>query len=529
MTTRHRLLARLLMFALFLLPLASFPAPAFAGNNISVQVICKPGVGVAGADVKLYRVEANGDTHVVSDSRTDKKGMVQIRNFESGTYELRVVCSGGEVFTYKFFTGGAVDFSHAYLFRCCPPPPGAPPTGNDGLIAIDGKEVTGDVTAGSRATSKAEVVVGNGLRTVQFDTINGTVVVNLPDDMAAGDTISGTVVSKPKRGTPQEVAEHQAKMSLYNVKLRTAKTLSGPSDLDVTIPLSEAITPFTLNIPKTTSVAGTSPTNIFPWVVAGDPGRVSVAWYGTSDGVPVDPAPGTWHVYTTNEFKLQSMGQQGRSVEWFGPLGTERPILMYGPEGSSVQDFEKNTENVSGGFGLINVLAGSPRKCVFEAPTTFTGPVELFLKAGKVETTAPYRNVGIKLTAPTTTLPKGGSTVVTGEVTGVGGSQQPIPIHVECVGQVDMQGGNSQTLQAPPSSDPNAKFVFNLPITATKGPGPFTVTATVVVFDVCLQDDSNPQTVILLNSFTGNYIFTPSGGTSLSGKAPLRGRAAPLR
>ena len=47
--------------ALLVCSLLSFPLVASAGNNISVRVICN-GAGVANADVKLYRVEANGDT-----------------------------------------------------------------------------------------------------------------------------------------------------------------------------------------------------------------------------------------------------------------------------------------------------------------------------------------------------------------------------------------------------------------------------------------------------------------------------------
>jgi hypothetical protein len=37
-----------------------------------------------------------------------------------------------------------------------------------------------------------------GLTTTTFDTLEGTVSVNLPDDVAAGDTVSGTVTTEPK-------------------------------------------------------------------------------------------------------------------------------------------------------------------------------------------------------------------------------------------------------------------------------------------------------------------------------------------
>jgi hypothetical protein len=43
-----------------------------------------------------------------------------------------------------------------------------------------------------------------------------------------------------------------------------------------------------------------------------------------------------------------------------------------------------------------------------------------------------------------------------------------------------------------------------------------TCSFTIKVFDVCLQDDSNPATVLLFNSVTGEYRFC-CGGTTLTG------------
>src|ERR1041385_94992 len=42
----------------------------------------------------------------------------------------------------------------------------------------------------------------------------------------------------------------------------------------------------------------------------------------------------------------------------------------------------------------------------------------------------------------------------------------------------------------------------------------------VTVFDVCLQDDSNPNTVVLLNSQTGDFKFCCQG-TTFTGKATV--------
>src|SRR5712691_9696338 len=82
-----------------------------------------------------------------------------------------------------------------------------------------------------------------------------------------------------------------------------------------------------------------------------------------------------------------------------------------------------------------------------------------------------------------------------------------------------MEGGLYQPLIIQPSQvGADGGYSTTRGITGLQAGG-WTATATVVThrFDFCLQDDSSPQTVVLVNSFTGNYLFTPPGGTSLSG------------
>ena len=46
--------------------------------------------------------------------------------------------------------------------------------------------------------------IEGGLHTVIFETQEGKIKVNLPDDMAAGDTFSGTVIAEPSGNTTEE-------------------------------------------------------------------------------------------------------------------------------------------------------------------------------------------------------------------------------------------------------------------------------------------------------------------------------------
>jgi len=203
---------------------------------------------------------------------------------------------------------------------------------------------------------------------------------------------------------------------------------------------------------------------------------------------------------------------------------------MYGPPGTSVQDFEKNTENVSGGFGLINPIAKSPRKCVFEAPTNVRGPIELYLKEGNIQTKGEYRNVGVNLSAPKTSLLRGERTTLTVQVSGLEGINEPVPLTLECKGVITMEGGTYQPLVIRPSQvGADGRYSTTRGITGVQT-GVWGATATVVThrFDVCLQDDTAPARRVLWNTFTGDYIFTnPFPPPKPSGQPPQTDSTTP--
>jgi len=323
-----------------------------------------------------------------------------------------------------------------------------------------------------KSSSSVHSDFGRGLNTTTFDTLYGQVIVNLPDDI--GDTISGTVDTKAKGRTEDEVAKNQDALDNLVVAFDGMRLPVKQSSFVWHPPKPEPNTPARYHLRLFDVVQGKDATPIIE--IAPEGKIIGGEWYPESKK-------------THPDFVWWPVGQQGRPKEIYGPF-----------------DGYFSTTAITIGGQEVKKLAESPRKLVFESPKNVVGLTEIRLREGNVEMKGEYRNVGIKLSAPTTTLPKGGSTTVTGVATGVGGSQQPIPIHVECTGQVDMQGGNSQTLQAPPSSDPNATFVFNLPIRATKGPGPFSVTATIVA--------SNDLTILAEEVPPANVFFR-------EGAAPL--------
>lgn len=299
--------------------------------------------------------------------------------------------------------------------------------------------------APQRETSRVETA--SGLRKFTFDTLQGEVTVNLPDDAAAGDTISGTVFTKPKGKSDEEQAKNKAGLDELVLAVDGLR-----------FPVKQAS--FVWHSPKP-QANSSAHYDMKLLDVARGKEMTAIIEFDSADKI----IGGEWD---------PGSKQTHPDFLWWPVGGAGRPKEIYGPF-----DGYFSTTVITIGGQEVRKLAESPRKLVFESPHNITGLTDVVFREGNVEMKGEYRSVGIRLSAPTTTLPKGGSTTVTGVASGVGGSRQPIPIHVECVGQVDMQGGNSQILQAPPSSDPNATFVFNLLVRATKGPGPFTVTAIV--------------------------------------------------
>ena len=377
----------------------------------------------------------------------------------------------------------------------------------------------------------AESQTANGLHTVIFNTTPGKIKVNLPDDMRAGDTISGTVVAEPKGSAEEERKNNAPKLSEFKLTFGS----QFPKD---TKELMIFVTPRIIirdDVDPAPSSSGNFTTKLpdtFNYTIGGTAPRTdeatvtitinSMVWFINNQPTT---SPSTESPSSTNDFRFQDMIQQGRNGEVIAPPGGMKfdgnfanTKLMYGPLGSSVQDFEKNTENVSGGFGLIRPLAESPRKVVFESPAKVTGPMKIFVKEGDHAATGTSRNVGVALSAPKTNLMRGEKTTVTIEVRGLEGITKDVPLQLDSKGVITMEGGNFQNLSIKPQEvKPDGRYTTTRAITGQQAGG-FTVTAMVIVmpFDVCLRDDTNPAVMLQLSTFTGAYAFTGSNTTNLA-------------
>jgi hypothetical protein len=415
--------------------------------------------------------------------------------------------------------------------------------------------VLNDAATQSQTPTRPDIKTAGGITTVTFYLEPGKLAVNLPDDIRAGDTISGTVLAEPKGQVPEERAKNHSVLVGLAVEIdgKRVEPFSGTPEKE-----REAVIQQTFWI-YTATVSGRD--NTVPIAVANRDGETlaqtslmigqmfddirKAAEGMTPSGAVITPDPKitqpthpsgaiiTPGPKTTNPpFSFPPVGQTGRLIAISGPFdgNSSNTTLNFGPARSTVQDFEKNTENVSGGFGLIRPLAESPRKLVFESPANVTGPVQLLLREGDAKTLAPFRNVGVSLSAPKTNLRKGEQTVLKVEVNGLEGITKDVPLQLESKGVILMDGGNFQNLRiTPPEVNRDGKYFATRAITGQQA-GAFTVVATVIVdrFDVCMADDSKRHSGILWNTFTGDYIFTnPAPPPRPGGQPPIGGTITP--
>lgn len=324
----------------------------------------------------------------------------------------------------------------------------------------------------------AAVAAAHGLRTATFDTIDGQVVVNLPDDAAAGDTLSGTVMVQP-RGPDDQKARQRDALGALVLLLPDLKVPVKDAQFTWTVPTMEFGIDATVVQCPVRIVEVTDHREVGMSLMPIDPPVLG----GASPTIP-PPSAASWPPF----------GQTGRPAEIIAEF-----------------DGRFSTTTVSMPGLTLKLLAESPRKVVFENPTDVIGPATLTMSERGVASRHEYRNIKVALTAPTTNLRSGQHTDVTAEVEGLLGLAEPIPLQLVKSGAVKMDGGDTQIISIKPGEVSQGRFTTTRGITGVR-PGGFSVTATVVAkpFDICLQDDKS-GTSLLLNSFTGDYRFCTAG------------------
>lgn len=296
-----------------------------------------------------------------------------------------------------------------------------------------------------------------GLDTATFVTAYGTLTVNLPDDAAAGDTISGTVIPQPSGDTPDEMQRNLGELSGYVVEVGSTETPGGGGKF--TLPIVGAIVHIALKDSSGRTV-------------------------GTAQ-IPADPTPRPGHTGqpTAGDYDLPEYGQAGKPFEVSGPFDGD-----IGSTGLTI-----------GGQDVL-ILAESPRKAVGICPPGASGATQVELTENGVNASDDFNRLNVQLSVGKFSLLSGESTTITATVEGLQGlSADAFPIQMRLVNRSPRIVSLSDTAHAGWSLQEEMRMEG--PITMSdvltgKTPGPFTIVCEIGEFSA----KCGAQTHVLLIS-----------------------------
>ncbi|MGH9873551.1 MAG: CHAT domain-containing protein [Pyrinomonadaceae bacterium] len=310
------------------------------------------------------------------------------------------------------------------------------------VVLIAGQTPLGTHAAAQNASGyRVDSNTANGLYTTTFTTPQGAIKVNLPDDMAAGDTVSGSIYTEPTGKNETERGQNLIELNGYAIDLEGQKTTVGTRTFS-------------------RSVHGT-----FSIVLLHHGQSVATTTIPISTTAPSNPT----------QFTLPTGGQQGRFIKIKGPCNG-----VFSP-----QDYVKV------GGTTLPPLAESPRSLVIHNTSDVLGPTNIDFHETGVATQCPFRNLGINLSAPKLNLMRGETTTLHVVVLGLGGvaGDQSLDLSNTSPSVITMSGGNSQHITIRSGEvQSNGTYSTDRTLTGIMAGG-FNVTATVRWTDVC-----NPQT-----------------------------------
>jgi CHAT domain-containing protein/tetratricopeptide (TPR) repeat protein len=292
--------------------------------------------------------------------------------------------------------------------------------------------------AGYRVDSRS----ANGLYVTTFTTPQGAITVNLPDDMAAGDTISGTVTANPSGQNDAERAQNLAELKRHVLVVEGQQA-----------PVGEGT--FSWRIPRPLN-ANSKNLALF------QRGQNAAA---TTIPISATPLP------SLSGFTVPTGGQQGRSIQIKGP----------GNGSFSPQDYVK----VDG--TMLPPLAESPRSLIVRNASDSLGPTTIEIHENGVTMQCPFRSLGINLSAPKLNLIRGETTTLHLVVLGLGGvaGNQSLDLENNSPSVINMSGGDRQHINIRAAEvRPDGTYSMDRTLTGIMA-GSFGVTGTLTWAEVC--------------------------------------------
>ena len=305
----------------------------------------------------------------------------------------------------------------------------------------DEKKTDDSTPQPAKPEEKKEKSSGSGLKTEEVPTQYGTVVFALPDDLAAGDTISGTVTAVPFGNTDAERSQNLGELNGYVVQVQQERSRPGNVATVIIPPGSTTISLLLLDRLGKPQALETVP----------------VAERGQR---------------TVRDYSLPAMGQTGRNVRIVGPLSG---------------DLGRTEVNIAN--KPARILAESPREVIVTAPSDVIGKCDMVIREnGREVARGTYRNVGISLSATKTALRKGERTVMTVAVSGLDGIIRPVSIRLinRSTTVVHMDGGDDQNISVSAGDLRGGSYSRKIDLTGISQ-GAFQITASLL-----LDDDAPP-------------------------------------
>ena len=319
----------------------------------------------------------------------------------------------------------------------------------------------------------------NGLNTTAFDTLVGTVTVNLPDDIAAGDTISGTVISEPRGKTSDEQAKNQDELNGYVVEVSEQPAPSqkdGANRIDFCKDPAQAQDDRSNSVCKKWSIPdGVSTVGV---VLKNREGKIV-----SRTEVPVAPKANLLNGIKTDTTskgvtsEIQKVSPANASDYLTPPFGQAgKPLSVKGP-------FDGDFKNASVKLGnhTAKFLASSPRKMVVESPRDLNGVANIEIEyKGKTVARCTYRSISVKLAADKLNLLNGEQTTLTMTLAGLVGLLSPVSVQLsnKSPGTVSMTGGETQIINVSPEYFVGDTFTTTRTLTGLKAGG-FAINAVV--------------------------------------------------
>ena len=261
--------------------------------------------------------------------------------------------------------------------------------------------------AGQTTAGQVSQQSGEGLHVARFESPQGAISVYLPDDIRAGDTISGTVSVEPAGQTDKEREQNSGRLS--GVVVDVADHPVDPKSPWWVRAIPDAPGPIVVRFrdPRGRPIGETK----FPPVSA-----------------PAAPPP-------SDSFEIPTFGQGGHPVAVSGPFTGD-------PSATAVTVDGRDTP----------FLAQSPRQTLVRLPADVEGPVELRVAEGDTVATAPFRVVGVRLSADKLDLKRGERTALHVEVRGLDGLDEPVPLTVtnSSPSVIQLEGGESERVTIHP-------------------------------------------------------------------------------